>query len=328
MDFVAIDFETANPKRNSACSIGLAIVERGVIVDTTASLIRPPELDFHPINSRIHGIKKEDVVDQPTFDQVWELLGSILKKKTIIAHNAAFDISVLKQSLDYYELPYPKLNYICTMKFSKIVWPNLPDYKLKHLAKRIGFAFKHHDPREDAAACASIAIECCREKKANSLNELAKRTGLALGFLGYDEDQECLPLKELPSNENQTAIGAEIEVNEISEPESGNFAEIKKKANQLLKEAAFREEDSPLRAVELYQEAIRLFYKAGQMTNEKKIRPISFPLNRLTLTLERHGDLRKCLFQIDLYEPCLQDDDIYTGYIKKRKERVGKKLFA
>ncbi|MBM6836883.1 DNA polymerase III subunit epsilon, partial [Clostridium saudiense] len=33
MNFVSIDFETANEKRNSPCSIGLVVVKEGKIVD-------------------------------------------------------------------------------------------------------------------------------------------------------------------------------------------------------------------------------------------------------------------------------------------------------
>lgn len=32
MDFVAIDFETANEKRNSACSIGLTVVKNNKLL--------------------------------------------------------------------------------------------------------------------------------------------------------------------------------------------------------------------------------------------------------------------------------------------------------
>ena len=38
-NFVAIDFETANRSRNSACGIGLAVVQDGRIMDTFSSLI-------------------------------------------------------------------------------------------------------------------------------------------------------------------------------------------------------------------------------------------------------------------------------------------------
>lgn len=40
--FVAIDFETADPKRDSACALGIVVVDKGEIVDREYRLIRPP----------------------------------------------------------------------------------------------------------------------------------------------------------------------------------------------------------------------------------------------------------------------------------------------
>ena len=40
-NFAAIDFETANGRRSSVCSVGVVIVRGGQIVDRFYSLIRP-----------------------------------------------------------------------------------------------------------------------------------------------------------------------------------------------------------------------------------------------------------------------------------------------
>jgi DNA polymerase III subunit epsilon len=45
MSWVAIDFETANETRASACALGVAIVEAGEVIDRASWLIRPPTLD-------------------------------------------------------------------------------------------------------------------------------------------------------------------------------------------------------------------------------------------------------------------------------------------
>ena len=40
-DFAAIDFETANGKRTSVCSVGVVVVRGGEVTDTFYRLIRP-----------------------------------------------------------------------------------------------------------------------------------------------------------------------------------------------------------------------------------------------------------------------------------------------
>ena len=51
MNFIAIDFETANEKRASACSLGMTIVKNGQVVDELYYLIKPKELRFSPMNT-------------------------------------------------------------------------------------------------------------------------------------------------------------------------------------------------------------------------------------------------------------------------------------
>jgi len=55
MDFVAIDFETANSMRSSVCSVGIVQVRNGKIIKEIQSLINPLS-EFHYYNTKIHGI--------------------------------------------------------------------------------------------------------------------------------------------------------------------------------------------------------------------------------------------------------------------------------
>ncbi|MFM2044366.1 MAG: hypothetical protein RLY86_2942, partial [Pseudomonadota bacterium] len=71
---VAIDFETANEQRASACAIGVSRVEGGRVVWTREVLIRPPELRFTPFTIAVHGIRPEHVAHAPEFPEVWAAL--------------------------------------------------------------------------------------------------------------------------------------------------------------------------------------------------------------------------------------------------------------
>mgnify|MGYP000254107059 CR=1 FL=1 len=65
MEYVAIDFQTANKWHKSACSVALVTVKDGKIIDTFYSLIRPGILHFDKENTALHGITKEMVKDAP-----------------------------------------------------------------------------------------------------------------------------------------------------------------------------------------------------------------------------------------------------------------------
>jgi len=172
MNFVAIDFETANRYRSSACSLAAVTVENGKIVKTAYSLIRPPELKFDYWNTRIHGIRAEDVADKPTFADLWEQIRPHLEEKIVIAHNAPFDISVLRNVLKAYDLPSPRFHHACTVEMARRVWPDQPSYKLSALADYFGISFEHHHALHDAKVCAFLAIKAAESLKINSFAEV------------------------------------------------------------------------------------------------------------------------------------------------------------
>ena len=69
-EFVAIDFETANPKRVSACALGFSVVRDGEIVENDGLLIKP--VGGHaPFQTKIHGIRETDTSDKPEFPDVY-----------------------------------------------------------------------------------------------------------------------------------------------------------------------------------------------------------------------------------------------------------------
>lgn len=192
MRYLAIDFETANPSRASVCALGVAIVEDARITERCSWLVRPPELDFHPINVSIHGITAADVADKPEFCELWPGIRAMLDVELVLAHNAAFDMSVLRAALDRYSLPYPTLNYLCTRNVARQAWPGLPSYRLDALMQHLGLIFEHHhDAEADAVACAQLALRACDRTRASTLEELASRHSISLGQLYPGGYQPC-----------------------------------------------------------------------------------------------------------------------------------------
>ncbi len=91
-EFIAIDFETANPKRISACALGYAKVSNCQIVETMGYLIKP--VGGHaPFQSKIHGIKDEHTHDKPEFGELFPEIKDIFNYP-LVAHSL-FDTQVL-----------------------------------------------------------------------------------------------------------------------------------------------------------------------------------------------------------------------------------------
>ncbi|AWN50301.1 DNA polymerase III [Methylobacterium terrae] len=181
---LAIDFETANERRDSPCAVGLAWIEGGRVVRRESRLIRPAEMRFSPGNIRVHGIRPRDVERAPSFPEAMapflpEIAGSL-----VLAHNASFDVGVLAATLRAYGLDQPAYTSLCTVQLARRHWPGeggqgQGTYRLSSLAARVGVTFRHHDAGEDAYACAEIALAVMREAGAPDVASLARRLGLA-----------------------------------------------------------------------------------------------------------------------------------------------------
>lgn len=160
MDFIAIDFETANFKRNSACSLAVTVVENNQVVDELYSLINPPG-PFKPQNIAIHHITPDQVKDAPTFDQLWQVIAQFFTPDhLVIAHNLTFDKSVLKQTLAYYQLPMPQFLTLDTLRTSRHFFPELANHKLNTVCDHLNVELAHHhNALDDSLACANLLLK-------------------------------------------------------------------------------------------------------------------------------------------------------------------------
>jgi DNA polymerase-3 subunit epsilon len=181
-DFVAIDFETANRNRSSACSIGVAVVKGGVVVDHGSTLI-DPQADFDWYNTAINGLSSKDVNNAPRFDAIWPQLADLLRDKIVVAHSATFDIGVLRQSVARYELAGIDMQTMCSWRLAKMSWKEYPSYKLSYLCSELGLDLDHHEAGSDAAASAGIVLAAIRQAGASDLSDLYSRSGYHFGSL-------------------------------------------------------------------------------------------------------------------------------------------------
>jgi len=161
--FVAIDFETADPKRDSACSVGIVVVDKGEIVARDYRLIRPPRKKFNPFCVRVHGLHWKDVCDEPSFGDLWPELEPLFKGADfIVAHNASFDKSVLHTCCNESGWTPPEQPFLCTVQLSRKTW-SLASNKLPSVCNYLGITLEHHNAMSDAEACALIAVNGLKE---------------------------------------------------------------------------------------------------------------------------------------------------------------------
>ena len=200
-DFVAIDFETA--KALDPCQIGMAIVKDGTIVQTVNHLIRPIDNEYMRQAIAIHHITPDMTENEPSFPEVWEKVKAYFEGAYIVAHNADFDINVLRSTLDHYGIEHPHIaGYICTCDLNN-------RESLELACARYGIALaNHHDGEDDAINCAKL-------------------------YLAYANDESQVPDQDIPDYikkpfshsviyEGHTTLSGDILVKDLTNADPAN----------------------------------------------------------------------------------------------------------
>ena len=155
--FIVFDVETPNRRNNRISAIGISVIENGRIVDDFYSLV-DPEQPFDWFNSMLTGINEETVFDAPAFPQLWERIEPVMSSGILVAHNAAFDMGVLRKCLDGYEIGWkPWAKAICTVTMGRSLLPGI-SHKLDDMCAYYGICLNHHRADSDSRACAEILL--------------------------------------------------------------------------------------------------------------------------------------------------------------------------
>lgn len=158
--FAAIDFELATGVRNSVCSVGIVVVEKGEIVDEYYTLVQPPKNQYHWGNSRVTKIYAKDTKDSPSFLDIYPEIKKRLKGRKMVAHNESFDRNVLQVVMEYYELKYSELRLPKKWADTVTIFQEkgTESAKLNNLSKEYGIEIEHHNALSDARACALLYL--------------------------------------------------------------------------------------------------------------------------------------------------------------------------
>jgi DNA polymerase-3 subunit epsilon len=192
VNFTAIDFETANSSAASACSVGLVKVRDGVVVDKIGWFIKPPlghDL-FQEWNIKIHGIYPEQVASALSWSQQLPNLVAFADGDVLVAHNAGFDLGVIKTASTITGMTVPDFRYVCSLQVARKTY-HLDSYRLPVAAMAAGFEdFSHHNALADSEACAAIMIHAADRHGADTIEDLARICGVNMGVIGPVATQE------------------------------------------------------------------------------------------------------------------------------------------
>jgi DNA polymerase-3 subunit epsilon len=183
LNYTAIDFETANSYRGSPCAVGLVRVRDGIPVAERRWLIRPPEAvdHFDPFNTWIHGITADIVANEPRWNHVLPNIVDFIGDDVVVAHNAGFDIGVIRYACAADNIEWPEMRFLCTMVLARRAL-QLPSYRLPFVVDALGGSIDgHHDPLSDARGVVTIVRGLAARRGADDLDALAGSVDMCIG---------------------------------------------------------------------------------------------------------------------------------------------------
>ena len=156
-----IDFEATSkyPHTARATEIGLIALDENLNeVARYATVMRPP-VAIDPIAQKIMNLSTEEINSTHTFMDYWPDIYPFINNRVLIAHNAEYDLGVLKNELSAIDIN-ANIPSICTLQMAFRTLAGITkNQKLGTIAEHFGITFDAHQALDDAEVAGKIFKE-------------------------------------------------------------------------------------------------------------------------------------------------------------------------
>lgn len=159
---IVVDVETTGllPARgHRIIEIGAVAVVGDEMRDEFQSLIRT-DAAITKAAQKVHGITMDMLMGQPEAKDVIATFKDFIGVSNLVAHNATFDVEFLRR-----EFMRAGMGFVwrsrCTLRMSRKIFPNLPDFKLATVARHLNISVddtQRHRALNDARLTAQVWI--------------------------------------------------------------------------------------------------------------------------------------------------------------------------
>jgi len=179
LDFVVLDFETANANLSSICQVGIAGFGDRKLLSCFETLIDPEDY-FDCINIAIHGITEKMVAGSPRWPDVYPSVASLLSGRIVVSHTP-FDRVALQRVCEKYEAQEIRCIWLDSARVVRRTWDCFArsGYGLSNLASHFGIEYRAHNALEDARCAGQIVVHAM-EQSGLGLQEWLKRVNLPI----------------------------------------------------------------------------------------------------------------------------------------------------
>ncbi|MDT8401011.1 MAG: exonuclease domain-containing protein [Bacteroidales bacterium] len=155
--YAIVDIETTggSPRNERITEIAIFIYDGEKITDKFCSLVNP-ERNIPYYITNLTGISNEMVEDAPRFYEIAKDIVEITEGKTLVAHNAKFDYSFIRQEFKNLGYSYSR-NLLDTISLSRRLFPGYGSYSLGNICRELGIEINNrHRASGDALATVKL----------------------------------------------------------------------------------------------------------------------------------------------------------------------------
>lgn len=161
---IVVDTETSGLSAKvggRVIEVGAVEIEDGYMVSQFEMLINTGAVISYSAY-QVHGISEAMLRGQPSPDYAWKQFCNFVGDSTLVAHNATFDSTFIKNEFNLLGLTLQN-KWNCTLKLARQRLPNLPNHRLetvyRHLFKTIPKSVNRHRALDDAKLAAAIWVK-------------------------------------------------------------------------------------------------------------------------------------------------------------------------
>ncbi|MGB8391734.1 DEDDh family exonuclease [Mycobacterium sp.] len=155
--WAVIDVETSGFRPGQARIISLAALgldADGRVEQSVVSLLNP---GVDPGPTHVHGLTAAMLEDQPQFTDIVGDLVEVLRGRTLVAHNVAFDYAFLAAEAELADAELPADTVMCTVELARRLDLGIDNLRLETLAAHWGVTQQRpHDAFDDAQVLTGV----------------------------------------------------------------------------------------------------------------------------------------------------------------------------
>ncbi len=182
-EYVVFDIETTgfDPREEAIIEIGAVRIQDGVIQPQRFSTFADPRRPLSPKIVSLTGITDEMLRGAPSQEEAVRAFLDYAGDCPLVAHNADFDVSFLRQAAARMGLPFTPTT-VDTLSLARRLYPELKNHKLDTVAAHLRLGeFNHHRADDDAATAAGILLDELRLLRAKGAARLRDADAVLAG---------------------------------------------------------------------------------------------------------------------------------------------------